>query len=311
MHLKDSLTFHCNYVGFASCWRAVGPNLEGSKVAREIALRRQRRSRVRDCQRGANPAFPAVAFEFHAAGLRLRKTCRHQRRFWSLVIAVAALGVLGVLPAAALGTNSYGIAIFYGQNHHGTIMDIRTNSMSVPNVNTDAIANDSWVINTDTSPIEFIEAGIAKGNVTYQNCNLVLSRSSFFWADLRPNSAYYCHYGAVASFGTYYNDEIHYLGSGKWSVEVGSLSGTSTDSLTSESQDNAGLEETTQSGVSCGSSSSLSWFNGADGLQTGWTDEEFGDAHIPAVGQPGQDAPPYAYWVSQPNWLRAYSNTSC
>jgi hypothetical protein len=233
---------------------------------------------------------------------------RRQRGWWriALLAVLIALAVLGLVPGAALA-NFYGIARFFGTNHRGTNIQVRTDSMSVPNVNTDAIANDSWVINTNASPTQFIEAAIAKGNVTYGNCNLILSRASFFWADQRPNSNYYCHSGAVASFGTYYSDIINYQGSGTWNVTIGSLSGTSSNSLTSENEDDAGLEETTQQGVSCGSSSSLSWYDGNNTQHSGWTDSQYGNAQISS--QNGN--PPSAYWVSQPNWLRAYSNTSC
>lgn len=233
-------------------------------------------------------------------------TNRRARGRWkrcAFGIPVITITVIAFSAESALA-NRYGIAVFKGANHHGTQISVETSSMNVPNTKTDAIANDNWVINTNTNPITFIEAGIAKGNVSFMQCKLTLSRSSFFWADFRPNGTYYCHSGAVATFGTSYDDRIHYEGNANWTVDIGTLTGTSRSSLTSENEDNAGLEETTSAGTSCGHSTNLSWFDGVGNLHSGWTDEEFGDATI------SQNKPPYASWTNQPHALKAYSNDS-
>lgn len=227
----------------------------------------------------------------------------------TFVVAAMAVALAGAVIApkadaqGGLG-NYYGIAYFQGSGHHGTSMTLRTASMNVPNTSTDAIINDSWVINS--SSLDFIEAGIEKGNATFGRCTTVNARSSFFWADLRPNSAYYCHTGAVASFNTNYSDSIRYQGSGTWNINIGSLSGTSRSSLTSEDLEETGLEETTQAGTSCGTESNLTWYDGNNTPHDGWSDDVFGQAIIAP-----QSNPPSAFWTNRPHALKAYSNASC
>jgi len=218
---------------------------------------------------------------------------------------------LGLLPpsiaaafaiaAPAANANYYGIAQLRGGNFHGTQVTLRSNVLTVPNLNADFANNDSWVVDS-TAARYWVEAGIIHG--TYC-CNNYAASPSFFWADSRPNGGgFHSHQGGSAALNTYYNDKIRYQGSGAWTVEVGSLAGTSTSNITSSTFVETGTEVTTKSATACSSQSNLAWYDQNGGFHTTWT------TSIENAGR-HTDNPPYAYWVDPQNWLRDYINTSC
>jgi len=177
-------------------------------------------------------------------------------------------------------------------------------ALAVANVGTEVVGNLDWVINTNASPLQWIEAGLVDGNASYGNCNAIVSPHSFFWADQRPNGSYNCHVGQVFSQGVYYGTTIYQLAAygTTWDVGVGTLAQQSTNSLVTANLIETGTEEDTQpDGLSCSSSSNMQWYDSNGQLHTGWSDSSNGQAKLYASNPPG------VYWVSQPNWLRSYA----
>lgn len=85
----------------------------------------------------------------------------------------------GVAEAQGPGPNYYGVAALTGSSFKGTAMNIRSNQLVVPDYSTQAAANNSWVIQ-NFNPFEFIEAGIAIGNITYEDCSATLLAPTYF-----------------------------------------------------------------------------------------------------------------------------------
>ena len=222
-------------------------------------------------------------------------------------LALAAIGVLGALlgasPASAATANRYGFAYLYGSYFRGSFLNLRSDALAVGSSSTDVVGNLSWVINTNSSPLQFIESGLVYGNATYGNCHAIVTPHSFFWADQRPDGSYNCHPGGAFSQGNYYGTTIFERAAhgSTWSVGVGPLSGTSYPSLTTANLIETGTEESTSDALSCSSSKDMQWYDSGGTLHSGWHDSSNGDALLYA------DNPPGIYWVNTPNWLRSYS----
>ncbi len=215
--------------------------------------------------------------------------------------SIAMVGAALASPASACSVSShcYGIVYLPGSSFLGADADDRVNNIGI-SPGTDFENNEVWVINGSY----WEEAGISKG-IGQGGCSEHDS-ATFFWADNRPNGGgYHCHLGGGASANTDYFVGISYNGSASWSIQSGSLTGTSTGGITSGSELEGGVEMTNASIDTCTSLSNLGYLNGSGSSVSGWSDSSNGNASI------SQAEPPYTYWVSSPTWERTYANESC
>lgn len=221
-------------------------------------------------------------------------------------VAVLALLLMGMSAPTALAGDYHGIVVLDGSSFQGASGNDRVNNIGI-NYSSDFLNNEIWVFNTGATTWE--EAGINKG-LGGSGCP-TLRYPNFFWADGRPPygpNNYHCHTnGTQASLNTYYGISIKYNGSANWSLNAGGYTGTSTSAQTSANELQAGMEDTNQSILSCGSMSSLAYIDGNGNPVSGWQDASNGQA----VVSPYNSNPPYAAWVNQPTWERSYANESC
>lgn len=223
------------------------------------------------------------------------------------ILACAAVCTASLAVSLPSTANAYiGIAYMTGSLFHGTTLNVRTDTLYTPNWPGERIRQSNWVLNNQTG--NFIEAGIFSGTLS-ADCSTPSPRA--YWADKRPNSSYYCHEGGGANYFTYYGDTIVYNGGNNdWSVGVGAFTGTSTNSITSPNQIEAGTETSNTSSQGCSAARDLYWYDAYGNAHEGWRDTSFGPAII------SQSNPPSAYFVdsptsvSYPSWLRSYINYS-
>lgn len=174
------------------------------------------------------------------------------------------------------------------------------------------VDNDMWIVHSASEP-HWIEAGLINGLVCleYSESGSSCAKEEwsegvrFFWGDDRSGSREYNHLGGLASLGTAYGDKIYFKGSETWSVEVGSLSGSSTKNPLSANLIRTGTEESEHDGATaCSEQYNLEWLEpSTNKWHSGWTDAE--NASLK------EDNYPNAWWVTANHWVRDRSNTTC
>jgi hypothetical protein len=169
------------------------------------------------------------------------------------------------------------------------------------------VNNDMWIVNSST--VHFIEAGITNGTICSEQAENLTTcykeQTTFgpqlFWGDDRSGSRYYAHLGGSASLGAGYGDKIYYKGSETWSVEVGSLAGTSSSNPLSPNLIRTGTEETSTAATACSEQYNLEWLDvETNQWHSGWTNS--------AEASLSQSEPPYAWWANKNHWVRDRSN---
>lgn len=178
-------------------------------------------------------------------------------------------------------------------------MNIRASALSVSDPLTSFSDVDNWDI-SDSSAQYWVEAGIIKG--TYC-CNNYAATPSFFWGESRPGVGFASHQGGAATLNTYYYDKIRDLGGGSWSVNVGTLAGTSTNTFTTSQLVETGSEIATQDASVCSSQKDMGWWDAMGTHHSGWKDDQGYPTFV-------NDDPPYVRWIARPSWLREYANFS-
>lgn len=225
------------------------------------------------------------------------------------ILALAATSGISPAPASALycspnGGNYYGEACLYGK-FRGMSGTIRSDALAPTSAQ--FVNNDMWIVNSTT--VHFIEAGITNGTICTEdseNLETCYKKQStvgpqFFWGDDRSGSRYYAHLGGSASLATAYGDKIYFKGSETWSVEVGSLSGTSSSNPLSANLIRTGTEEASTAAVACSEQYNLEWLDESNLWHSGWTNSTE-EAAL------SQSEPPYAWWANKNHWVRDRSN---
>jgi hypothetical protein len=212
-----------------------------------------------------------------------------------------------LVPSQAAATNYYyGIAVLNGSSFLGTDLSMRVDCLYDPeSLTTDGshVDQDSWMGDNNGN---WVEAGIMQGS-SGGGSGVFARVPAFFWGDKRPNSVFYIHLGSAATLGSYYDDSIRNGGTERWNVDIGGFTGSSYPNFATAQGIETGLEETDQNSTAYGSSSSMGYYDSDNNWHAGWSDSS-GNASISDANSPY----PYAYWVSQDNWIRDYNGSdSC
>jgi hypothetical protein len=253
--------------------------------------------------------------------LRRAKPSRGQsvRKLTTLAVLSAMLvsAVIAQTASAAAGNcspngeNRYGEACLKGTSFHGVRGTILSEALSVEKISSEHALNDMYIVNPTSKPPHFIEAGILYGEICenevfetgecFKKYETVSKNRRFFWGDSRTGSDYFAHMGQVASLGTAYTDEIHYVSPETWEISVGPDKGTSTKNPLAATLIRTGTETTSESAVACSEQYNLEWESSESIWHSGWTDSE------ESAGLQ-QDEPPFAKWVNTDHWLRDRSS---
>lgn len=269
---------------------------------------------------------PVTRFKFLCSELRrIARVGAGPLRSRQVHLLVAMTALSTVLVGAALnqtasaasgvcsphGENRYGEACLYGTNFHGVRATILSEALSVEHISTEHALNDLYIVNPSSTPPHFIEAGILYGSACenenfetgecYKKYETVSKNRRFFWGDLRPGTDYFAHFSKVASLGTAYQDEIHYVSPETWDISVGPDEGKSTKNPLAPTLIRTGTETTSTTAIACSEQYNLEWESTESLWHSGWTDAEEG-------AQLQQDEPPYAEWVNTDHWLRDRSS---
>jgi hypothetical protein len=216
------------------------------------------------------------------------------RAAWCSRSAVVIGALTSVIAFVMLSSVSYayvGVAYlqFSSQNPRGTFMNLSTRGLEAYNWTADWDVIGSWVITPD---YYYIDAGIYSGNIQTSGCDApVIPSNRFFWADSRPfGGGYHCHTSSdYVATGQNYGTTIYSNGGGNWSVGVGPLSGTSSNSIGPPNLIESGTDMSNSQSYSCSASSQMTWDYSGGGLHEGWYSGS-------NYGGLTQSRPPYAAW---------------
>jgi hypothetical protein len=232
--------------------------------------------------------------------------------------------VLGVLQPSIASATSYYCSpnhlYYYGEacqysntEYYGVQGQIQSDRLYTPDPAHQHVINDMWIVNPNSSPVHFVEAGIMFGHLcTHIDSSGVCQQwetadqySRFFYGDDRGScDCYYAHidWTTAADLNTPYFDEIWREDSNDWGATIGPWGGTSSDNQLTPYLIRTGTEETTQAATSCSGQWNLEW----EGTSGNWNDTWYNNGYGPAAI--GEDSPPYATWMTQDSWVRDWSN---
>lgn len=218
------------------------------------------------------------------------------------LIALAAPQASAKVCVASPGTgHCYGTAewpVTAPSGFLGIDAKVRTNCMSINVPSADFVTNEIWY-DTNAAGTDWVEAGIILGLTPAGE----YTTPHLFWAE-QVGGVFTDHIGGAYTLGTYQDFKITKT-AGSSTVSVyrnGSLSGQSTGQPTGNSIEIvAGTETTTNSVLSYGSVSDMTYENLTGGWVSGWTGANL-----------FSDNPPWITgWATSPSWMTSRAGPIC